>query len=147
MEYLRPNTPFFSFFHKNYCTPPKCGKLSEYNDSAHTEVEGPSSRCMNASDEYDRCGMTKDNFILPARPVGGLPISQDWSDRIKLVRNSTVMLGSNLVAESVISIVTLRYRCINNSSDPVVTVSFIAGCVWGFCVFIILFYFFSFFSQ
>ena len=24
------------------CTPPKCGELSEYTDSAHTEVEDPS---------------------------------------------------------------------------------------------------------
>ena len=28
---------------------------------------------------------TQDNFILPAPPVGGLPISQDWLDRMKLV--------------------------------------------------------------
>ena len=32
------------------------GKLSKYTDSIHTEVEDPSSRYMNASDEYDRCG-------------------------------------------------------------------------------------------
>ena len=38
------------------CTPPKCGELSKYTDSAHTEVEDPSSRCMNGSDVYDRCG-------------------------------------------------------------------------------------------
>ena len=25
-------------------------------------------------------GTTQDNFILPALPVGGLPISQDWLD-------------------------------------------------------------------
>ena len=25
-------------------------------------------------------GTTQDNFILPAPPVGGLPISQDWLD-------------------------------------------------------------------
>ena len=31
------------------CTPPKCGKLSEYTDSAHTEVEDPSLGCMNGS--------------------------------------------------------------------------------------------------
>ena len=30
-----------SFFQQNYCTPPKCGELSEYTDSAHTEVEDP----------------------------------------------------------------------------------------------------------
>ena len=32
---------------QNDCTPPKCGELSEYTDSAHTEVEDLSSRCMN----------------------------------------------------------------------------------------------------
>ena len=35
------------------CTPPICGELSEYTDSAHTKVEDHSSRCMNGSDEYD----------------------------------------------------------------------------------------------
>ena len=47
---------------KNYCTPPKCGKLSKYTDSAHTEVEDLSSRCMNGSDEYDRCGHDTTQF-------------------------------------------------------------------------------------
>ena len=46
--------PFF--LEQNDYTPPKCGELSEYTDSAHTEVEGLSSRCMNGSDVYDRCG-------------------------------------------------------------------------------------------
>ena len=32
---------------------------------------------------------TQDNFILPAPPVGGLPISQDWLDRIKLAHDRT----------------------------------------------------------
>ena len=31
------------------CTPPKCSELSEYTDSAHTEVEDPSLECMNGS--------------------------------------------------------------------------------------------------
>ena len=44
----------FSFFQQNDCTPPKCGKLSEYTDHVHTEVEDLSSKCMNASDEYDQ---------------------------------------------------------------------------------------------
>ena len=30
-------------------------------------------------------GTTQDYFILPAPPVGGLPISQDWLDRMKLL--------------------------------------------------------------
>ena len=37
------------------CTPPKCGELSEYTDSAHTEVENPSLGCMNGLNVYDRC--------------------------------------------------------------------------------------------
>ena len=32
---------------QNDCIPPKCGKLSEYHDSADTEVEDLSSRYMN----------------------------------------------------------------------------------------------------
>ena len=40
----------------NDCTPPKCGELSEYPDSAHTEVEDPSLGYMNGSNVYDRYG-------------------------------------------------------------------------------------------
>ena len=40
---------------QNDCTPPKCGELSEYTDSVHTEVEDLSSRYMNGSDMYDPC--------------------------------------------------------------------------------------------
>ena len=32
------------------------GELSEYTDSAHTEVEDPSLGCMNVPNTYDRCG-------------------------------------------------------------------------------------------
>ena len=35
-------------------------------------------------------GTTQDNFILPAPPVGGLPIFQDWLDRMMLVRDRTI---------------------------------------------------------
>ena len=31
-------------------------------------------------------GTTQNNFILPAPPVGGLPISQDWLNRMKLIQ-------------------------------------------------------------
>ena len=44
---------YLSFLEHNDCTPPKCGELSEYTDSAHTEVEDLSSRYMNGSDAYD----------------------------------------------------------------------------------------------
>ena len=47
---------YLSFLEQNDCTSPKCGELSEYTDSAHTEVEGLSSRCMNGSNVYDQCG-------------------------------------------------------------------------------------------
>ena len=40
---------YLSFLEQNDCTPPKCGELSEYTDTAHTEVEDLSSRCMNGS--------------------------------------------------------------------------------------------------
>ena len=38
---------YLSVFQQNGCTPPKCGKLSESTDSAHTEVKDPSSKCLN----------------------------------------------------------------------------------------------------
>ena len=46
---------YLSFLERNDCTPPKCGELSEYTDSAHTQVEDPSLGCMNVSNVYDRC--------------------------------------------------------------------------------------------
>ena len=45
-----------SLFKQNDCTPPKYGELSEYTDNSNTKVEDHRSRCMNESDEYDRCG-------------------------------------------------------------------------------------------
>ena len=47
---------YLSFLEQNDCTPPKCGELSEYTDSVHTEVEDLASRYMNGSNVYDRCG-------------------------------------------------------------------------------------------
>ena len=44
---------FYKIYHSFLdCTVPKCGELSEYTDSAHTEVEDLSSRCMNDSNMY-----------------------------------------------------------------------------------------------
>ena len=90
---------YLSFLEQNDCTPPKCGELSEYTDSAHTEVEDPSLGCMNVSN----AGTTQDNFILPAPPVGGLPISQDWLGRMKLVHDRTVPIilpsGKDILAD------------------------------------------------
>ena len=53
-------------------------------------------------------GTTQDNFILPAPPVGGLPISQDWLDRMKLVRDRTIRIilpsGKNILADTMFKI-------------------------------------------
>ena len=57
-------------------------------------------------------GTTQDNFILPAPPVGGLPISQDWLDRMKLVRDRTIPImlpsGKNILADTMFKI-TIGY--------------------------------------
>ena len=54
--------------------------------------------------------MTQDNFILPAPPVGGLSISQDWLDRMKLVRDYTIPIilasGKNILADTMFKIST-----------------------------------------
>ena len=54
-------------------------------------------------------GTTQDNFILPAPPVGGLPISQDWLDRTKLVCNRTIPIilpsGKNILVDTMFKII------------------------------------------
>ena len=40
---------YLSFLEQNDWTPPQFGELSDYTDSAHTEVEDLSSRYMNGS--------------------------------------------------------------------------------------------------
>ena len=56
----------------------------------------------------------QDNFILPAPPVGGLPISQDWLDRMKLVRDRTIPIilqsGKNILVNMVFKIRKERER-------------------------------------
>ena len=54
---------------------------------------------------------TQDNFILPAPPVGGLPISQDCLDRMKLVRDRTIAIlpsRKNILADTMFKI-TIGY--------------------------------------
>ena len=50
-------------------------------------------------------GTTHETFILPAPPVGGLPFSQDWLDRITLIRDRTIPItlpsGKNILAEAI----------------------------------------------
>ena len=57
-------------------------------------------------------GTTQDNFILPAPPVGGLPISQDWLDRTKLARDRTIPIilpsGKNILVDTMFKI-TIGY--------------------------------------
>ena len=54
-------------------------------------------------------GTTQDYFILPAPPVGGLPISQDWLDRMKLVRNCTILVilpsGKDILVDAMFKII------------------------------------------
>ena len=63
--------------------------------------------CMNGLNMTDT-GTTQDNFILPALPVGGLPISQDRLDRRKLVRDRTIPIilpsGKNILVNMVFKI-------------------------------------------
>ena len=53
---------------------------------------------------------TQDNFILPAPPVGGLPISQDWLDRMKLIQDRTVPIilpsGKDILVDAMFKIIT-----------------------------------------
>ena len=46
---------YISLLEADDCTPPKCGELSGYTDSAHTEVEDLSSRCMSGSNVCGQC--------------------------------------------------------------------------------------------
>ena len=54
-------------------------------------------------------GTTQDYFILPAPPVGGLPISQDWLDKMKLVHDRTVPIilpsGKNILVDTMFKII------------------------------------------
>ena len=54
-------------------------------------------------------GMTQDNFMHSALPVEGLPISQDWLDRIKLLRNRTIPIilssGKNILVDIMFKII------------------------------------------
>ena len=49
-------------------------------------------------------GTTQDNFIIPAPPVGGQPISKDWLDKMKIVRNRTIPIilpsGKNILVDT-----------------------------------------------
>ena len=53
-------------------------------------------------------GMTQDNFILPALCPGGLPISQDQLDRMKLLHDHTIPIilpsGKNILVNMVFKI-------------------------------------------
>ena len=45
-------------------------------------------------------GMTQDNLIMTALPAGGLPISKDWPDRMKLVHDHTTRSGKNILPDA-----------------------------------------------
>ena len=62
-----------------------------------------------SDDPSHYAGTTQDNFILPAPPVGRLPISQDWLDRMKLLRNRTIPIilpsGKNILVDTMFKII------------------------------------------
>ena len=84
----------------------ECGELSQYTDSAHTEVKN-----LFKMYELVRCiwqMWERHNFIFFALPVEGLPMSQDWLDRMKLVCNHTIPIslpcGKNILVNVVFKI-------------------------------------------
>ena len=91
-------------FVQDDCTPPEYGELSEY-----TEVKDLFSRYTNGLDVHDQWGTTQDDSILPAPPVGRLPISQDRLDRVKLVCDSISQIilpsGKNILADVMFKII------------------------------------------
>ena len=99
---------YLSFFQQNDCTPLKCGELQ--NTLTVLTLRWRiflQNVCMSQMSMVD-AGTTQDNFILPAPPVGGLPISPDWLDRMKLVCNRTIPIilpsGKNMLADTVFKI-------------------------------------------
>ena len=103
---LLPNISLF--LEQNDCTPPKCGELSDYTDSAHTEVEDHSSRYMNGSNMYDRGGNDTRQLHPSCIACRGLPISQDWLNRMKIVRDRTIPIilpsGKDILADTMFKI-------------------------------------------
>ena len=59
-------------------------------------------------------GTTQDNFILPAHPVVGLPISQNWLDRMKRIHDHIIPIilpsGKNILTDMVLKITILQSR-------------------------------------
>ena len=63
-------------------------------------------------------GTTQNNFILPALPVGGLPISQDWLDRMKLVRDRISPVILNILADTMFKI-SIGHTNLGREATPV----------------------------
>ena len=77
---------YLSFLEQNDCTPPKCGELSEYTDSDHTEVEDLSSRCVLTASESKKKGNVLFNDALNTfylRLYGVRHMVKDHSDSEK----------------------------------------------------------------
>ena len=72
--------------------------------------------CMTDADT------AQDYFILPALPEGGLPIFQDWLDRMKLVRDRTIPIilpiGKNILVNMVFKI-SVGYTNLNTRSSTI----------------------------
>ena len=83
----------FPFLEQNYCTPPKCGELSEYNDSAHTEMEDLSSRYMNGWNVFSRSSEVEHSLMVrwvvgsilhgvdPLSYFSFQPVLHDWCNK------------------------------------------------------------------
>ena len=88
----------------------KCVALTEYIDSAHTEVEDLFSRYMNGSDAYDRYG--HDTRLLHPSCTACRRTShfQDRLDRMKLVRDRTLNIRQNCTYLSFSCLYPLRFQ-------------------------------------
>ena len=94
---------YFLLLEKDDYTPPEYGELSEYTDSAHTEVGALSSRYTKGSDVHDRQSVwngTVANKLHSVKPVLG-----DWQPSYMQCRKDEVVLY-NL---STVCILTLRH--------------------------------------
>ena len=72
--------------------PPNCGELSEYTDSAHTEVEDLCSKCMNILNVYDQYEHNTRRIHASYTVLRGQPISKNQPDSIKHNRDDRIVV-------------------------------------------------------
>ena len=110
-----------SLIEQNDSTLPKCCELSEYTDSAFTQVEDLSSRCINGSNTCDQCGHDTRRFHPFCTACNMMPISLHWLDRMKLVCNHTILIilpsGKNILFDTVLKM-TIGYTPTLHKETP-----------------------------